>query len=293
MGQGGALLEPFVLFGRPQTRIPPITLERKDASSRKRPTPQFQRETPKETNQSAPIDQEILPPKEKKPSCPPQSNYTSTLAPSTAAKCSPASNTSRRPTRCAKSTTSPASTNPPPTSPSTPAAQYPAPSSTPSLVITESNAIIIYAAELASDAASDLPAYPRDRKLRADINRWLFWEASAWFPACYTYLVQNVVQPLLGQEPDASVLKSAEPRWRELAGVLEQRLVKQGDEAWLCGRGREPSVADLAVAASMHLWRKQGFPIEGFPALRRWMGRVEGLECWRETQGDVEKALSG
>lgn len=162
-----------------------------------------------------------------------------------------------------------------------------------SLVITESNAIIIYAAELASDAASDLPAYPHDRKLRADINRWLFWEASVWFPACYTYLVQNVVQPLLGQEPDASVLKSAEPRWRELAGVLEQRLAKQGDEAWLCGRGREPSVADLAVAASMHLWRKQGFPIEGFPALRRWMGRVEGLECWRETQGDVERALSG
>jgi hypothetical protein len=27
-------------------------------------------------------------------------------------------------------------------------------------------------------------------------------------------------------------------------------------------------------------WRRAGFPVEGFPALRRWVGRVEGLGCW-------------
>lgn len=154
-----------------------------------------------------------------------------------------------------------------------------------SLVLTESNAILVYAGEVAGDHS----AYPRDPKVRADINRWLFWETSVWFPSCYIYLIQNVVQPVLGSQPDQSALKKEEPRWRELAGVLEQRLAK-GDRKWLCG-GEEPTVADLAVASSMHLWKREKFPIEGYPALRKWIVRVEGLECWVQTQGAVEKAF--
>lgn len=154
-----------------------------------------------------------------------------------------------------------------------------------SLVLTESNAIITYIGDLAGDH----PAYPKDPKIRADIHRWLFWETSAWFPSCYIYLIQNVVQPVLGNSPDASALKREEPRWRELAGVLEQRL-QRGERKWLCG-GDEATVADLAVASSMHLWKRKKFPIEGFPALRKWIARVEGLECWIATQGDVERAF--
>jgi glutathione S-transferase len=154
-----------------------------------------------------------------------------------------------------------------------------------SLVLTESNAIITYA----GDIAGDNPAYPADKKIRADIQRWLFWETSVWFPSCYVYLIQNVVQPVLGNQPDDSITKKEEPRWRELAGVLEQKLQK-GDRKWLCG-GEQATVADLAVASSMHLWKREKFPIEGFPALRKWIGRVEGLECWKETQGAVEKAF--
>jgi glutathione S-transferase len=153
------------------------------------------------------------------------------------------------------------------------------------LVLTESNAILTYAGDIAGDHS----AYPRDPKIRADINRWLFWETSVWFPSCYIYLIQNVVQPVLGNQPDQSALKKEEPRWRELAGVLEQRLAK-GDRKWLCG-GEEPTVADLAVASSMHLWKREKFPIEGYPALRKWIVRVEGLECWVQTQGAVEKAF--
>ena len=43
-----------------------------------------------------------------------------------------------------------------------------------SLVLTESNAILVYAGEQANGHT----AYPRDPKIRADINRWLFWETS-------------------------------------------------------------------------------------------------------------------
>jgi len=49
--------------------------------------------------------------------------------------------------------------------------------------------------------------YPHGLKQRADINRWLLWEASTWFPSCYTYLVEYVVKPLLNTEPDEAVIE--------------------------------------------------------------------------------------
>ena len=70
------------------------------------------------------------------------------------------------------------------------------------LVLWESNAILQYAADkIGNDAV-----YPKDLKVRADINRWLLWESSSWFPSCYVYLVENCVKPLLGGQPDPTVL---------------------------------------------------------------------------------------
>jgi len=50
--------------------------------------------------------------------------------------------------------------------------------------ITESNAILIYAAE--RDGGNS--AYPKDLKQRAEVNRRLLWEASVWFPSCTSTL---------------------------------------------------------------------------------------------------------
>ncbi len=58
-------------------------------------------------------------------------------------------------------------------------------------VLWESNAILQYAADKHGNAT----AYPTDLITRADINRWLLWESSSWFPSCYVYLVENCVKP--------------------------------------------------------------------------------------------------
>ena len=73
------------------------------------------------------------------------------------------------------------------------------------LTLWESNAILQYAA----DKVGHSRAYPSDLKTRADINRWLLWESSSWFPACYVFLVENCVKPLLGGAPDQAVLYPA------------------------------------------------------------------------------------
>ena len=143
------------------------------------------------------------------------------------------------------------------------------------LVLWESNAILQYAADkLGRDAF-----YPKDLKVRADINRWLLWESSSWFPACYVYMVENCVKPLLGGAPDPAVLDAQGAQFHKLAGILDQRL--QGRD-WIASNG--PTIADIALAAPMHLHGWQRLPIDDHPNLKRWItGSVERLPSWQRT----------
>jgi glutathione S-transferase len=143
------------------------------------------------------------------------------------------------------------------------------------LVLWESNAILQYAA----DKGGKTQFYPTDPAKRADVNRWLLWEASTWFPSCYVYLVENCVKPLLGGAPDPAVLAGEEERFHKLAGILDDRLSRR---PWLAGDG--PTIADIAVAAPMHLHAWQQLPLAPHPNLARWMTqRVEQLPCWKAT----------
>ena len=54
-------------------------------------------------------------------------------------------------------------------------------------ILWESNAILQYVA----DANGGEQYYPRDLRTRADINRWLFWEAAHWQPSCYAKTRSN------------------------------------------------------------------------------------------------------
>jgi glutathione S-transferase len=88
---------------------------------------------------------------------------------------------------------------------------------------------------------SDSKYYPKDLKQRAQVNRWLLWEASAWFPSCYIYVVEYVVKPLLGAQPDESVIAGQALNWKKLAGILDTQLAKT---KWLVGD--EVTIADSA-----------------------------------------------
>jgi glutathione S-transferase len=141
-------------------------------------------------------------------------------------------------------------------------------------VLWESNAILQYAA----DKAGAGRAYPTDPKTRADISRWHLWEASQWFAGCYVYLVENVVKPILGDQPDDAVLEAHASTFHHLAGILETRLT---GKPWLCGP--DVTIADIAVAAPMHLHSFQKLPLQPYPELRRWMTGIEALPCWQRT----------
>jgi glutathione S-transferase len=143
-------------------------------------------------------------------------------------------------------------------------------------VLWESNAILQYAADKHGNAT----AYPTDLITRADINRWLLWESSSWFPSCYVYLVENCVKPILGAEPDPAVLDAQADNFHKLAGILDKRLAQH---QWISGTP-SPTIADVALAAPMHLHDWQQLPLAAHPHLSRWLkDGVEQLTCWSET----------
>ncbi len=141
-------------------------------------------------------------------------------------------------------------------------------------VLWESNAILQYAA----DTVGNDKVYPKDLKTRADINRWLLWESAHWFPSCYVYLVENCVKPLLGGAPDPAVLEAQDANFHKLAGILDDRL--KGRDWVAAGHA---TIADIALAAPMHLHGWQKLPLDRHPNLVRWLRRVEQLPCWQST----------
>ena len=129
--------------------------------------------------------------------------------------------------------------------------------------------------------------YPRDRAQRALVNRWLLWEGSVWFPSCYIYLVEFVVKPLLKAEPDQSIIDAEAPKWHKHAAILDEQLSRT---KWLAGDNL--TIADIAVAAPMHLHAAQKLPLDQHPNLKRWLTeQIEKIPEWQKTQGAVDKAL--
>ena len=143
------------------------------------------------------------------------------------------------------------------------------------LVLWESNAILQYAADKHGKAAF----YPTELTARSDVNRWLFWECGNWFPSCYVYLVENCVKPLLGAEADPAVLEGAAENFHKLAGILDSRL---GESTYVCGE--TPTIADVVVAAPMHLHGWMKLPLENHGNIVRWMSeRIEPQPWWKAT----------
>ncbi|ASJ72049.1 glutathione S-transferase family protein [Granulosicoccus antarcticus] len=141
------------------------------------------------------------------------------------------------------------------------------------LVIWESNAILQYVA----NKYGKTDAYPAELGTRADVDRWLFWECGSWFASCYTYTVENCVKPILGAEPDPAILAIEDETFHKLASILDARL---GQMRYVCGH--TPTIADIAVAAPMHLHKWQQLPLENHSNINRWMSElIEPAAWWR------------
>lgn len=147
-----------------------------------------------------------------------------------------------------------------------PAGQVPAVVLEDGRTLAQSNAIIGYFGE-------GTPFVPADPWARAKMNEWLFWEQYSHEP----YIaVARFQRAFLGKMAD-----EIEPRLMERGrAALDRMAAALSDADWLVGDG--PTLADLALVAYTRVAHEGGFDLAPYPAIRRWIGRVEtafGIEA--------------
>jgi glutathione S-transferase len=125
--------------------------------------------------------------------------------------------------------------------------------------LAQSNAILLHLAE-------GSPLVPTDPVLRAKMYEWLFWEqyshepyvAVARFQMHYLGKAQSELEPKIVERGKAAL------------GLLDQHLARAD---WLVGNGL--TLADIALVAYSRVANEGGFDLADYPALQRWIARVE------------------
>jgi glutathione S-transferase len=140
------------------------------------------------------------------------------------------------------------------------------------LLLWESDAICQFLCDLHGETSF----FPRDPRVRADILRWLFWDASAWSEATTILTTENVRKPMLGiGEPDPASVAQGEEKFRPLASLLNDHLASR---PFLVGD--KVTLADFAVGGSATYMERGRFPVDDFPHLRAWWTRLHEIAAW-------------
>lgn len=141
------------------------------------------------------------------------------------------------------------------------------------LTLWEANAIMCH---LSNAAGASL--WPHDARSQVEVQRWLSWDAFHFMPHGGTLYFEHLIRPVLGMgAPDAQAVARADEAFRQSAAVLEAHL--QGRSFVL---GDALSVADFALSSALPYAMEAKLPLEPFPAIRAWHGRLAALPGWRE-----------
>jgi glutathione S-transferase len=129
--------------------------------------------------------------------------------------------------------------------------------------LSESNAILFHFAEGTS-------FLPTDPYARAQVLQWMFWEQYNHEPNIATsrFLLQHRE---LTDEVKASLQAKKAPGEAALA-LMERRLAGHD---YLVDGGF--SIADISLYAYTHVAEEGGFSLEPYPAIRRWITRVQNI----------------
>ena len=142
-------------------------------------------------------------------------------------------------------------------------------------VLSESNAIMQYLA----DKASDSSLFPRDPQRRADVARWQFWELAHFNGAFRVLVIETVIKPLFKRGPtNQALVEVALTDLARFAPVLEGHL---SGRDFIVGEGI--TLADYSVIALEAYRSKVPFDWSPYPRSSAYFDRMRLVEHWRST----------
>jgi glutathione S-transferase len=141
--------------------------------------------------------------------------------------------------------------------------------------LTESHAIMQYLA----DKTPGQTVYPTEVRARADVNRWLFWNAAHFTPAVAILNWEHAVKRFLGLgDPDPAAVQKGEGLVTELGKLLDAHLA---GKKWITQDAL--TLADIAVATPFDAIDRAKLPVRDFKNVMAWLERVQALDAWKKT----------
>jgi glutathione S-transferase len=112
--------------------------------------------------------------------------------------------------------------------------------------------------------------WPSEPRRQAEVLRWMFFEQYSHEPALAVlrYLARFAGDPVQHERRVAEL----EPKCQHVLGVMEGQLAARD---WIAGDG--PTIADLALYPYTRFASEIGFAAADWPAVGRWLGRMEAL----------------
>lgn len=143
-------------------------------------------------------------------------------------------------------------------------------------VLWESNAIALYLASMRPE--TDL--LPRDPKLAAQVDQWLFWRNAHFQPSFSKISFERVVKAWMQLgPPDEAVVEQGLKDFALFAGVLDSHLANREFIV-----GNKLTVADISIACSLTLRHMAKLETSKWPNMHAWLARIEALPSFKNTE---------
>jgi glutathione S-transferase len=143
-------------------------------------------------------------------------------------------------------------------------------------LIWESRAIMQYLC----DKTPVQSLYPTDARARADVNRWLFWDAAHFAQGVAVLTFERLIKRMSGRgEPDPAEIKRGDGLVAQFFPVLEGQLA---GKTWVTQD--RMTLADVSLGTTLALARLVGIDLEPYSNIRAWHGRIRELDAWRATE---------
>jgi glutathione S-transferase len=138
-------------------------------------------------------------------------------------------------------------------------------------VLYESNAIVRYLCAREDSTA----LWPGDPRLRADADRWMDWQATAFTPATRDAFWNLLRTP----EPqrDAAAIEASRVKSEKCAAILDTHLAGR---SYVCGEAF--TAADIVVGAAAHRWLNMPLPRAARPHIERWYAELKSRPASRQ-----------
>ena len=141
------------------------------------------------------------------------------------------------------------------------------------LTLWESHAIMLYLAE-----RHDSDLLPKDLIQKARMNQWMCWYLAHFGPAVGAVVWERVAPNFVpDHQVDQPALDKGLAGIERFGAVLNDHLK---DRKFILGD--QPSLADLTMAAPIIHKDMAQLPLEGFPHLLSWFGRVMELSYFQK-----------